>query len=130
MKNTKGFIGVYAHDQLPNIKMNSGSAIINYNNHDQGGSHWIAVYNHEFFDSFGIVPSDINQEWMRKSFNVKEGDIKYSSTQIQNNSSVMCGFYCIYYIKARQQGISQYDIIHNTFGFNTKENEEKLLSVL
>ena len=50
--------------------------------------------------------------------------IKYNSLKIQDDLSVMCGWYCIYYIKERNKGKSMYDVLHSNFGFDEKENEK------
>ena len=122
------FLGVFSHDQLPDGDLKKGdSLIINYNNHNEPGSHWVCIYGpNEFYDSFGIVPSDVIQDWMRKSAKLKQGEIKFNSQQIQDNTSVMCGPYCVHYIQQRNKGKAQYDVLHDTFGFDTQANEETI----
>lgn len=125
MKDIDGFIGVYSHDTLPNLNhtQNNTSLIINYHNEGMPGSHWVACYNNEFYDSFGIVPSKTIQDWLRKTYHLKKGDIQYPSHQQQHLTSVLCGYYCIYYITQRNKGFSMYDILYSMLDFDTFENE-------
>ena len=54
-----GFQGVFPIDLLPSRQ--KGSYVINLDEHDQPGSHWVAVYDDgdkvEYFDSFGVRPT-------------------------------------------------------------------------
>ena len=62
--------------------MNS-SFVVNLDDSDGHGSHWVGVYGNHFFNSFGIAPSERIKKFMKKSFNLKENDIYYLSHQIQ-----------------------------------------------
>jgi len=126
MKDEPDFIGVFAHDELPEITNEKKySMIINYNNHDESGSHWVCICNNTFFDSFGVVPSTIIQKFIRRNNGGKE--IPYNSHQLQNELSVLCGYWCIVYIKMINKGYSQYDATHKLFSLtNTIHNEETL----
>ena len=59
----KYFIGVFSRDELPNsITKRPCCFIINTQNRNQPGKHWLAFYydaskNATFFDSFGLHPS-------------------------------------------------------------------------
>ena len=37
----------------------------------------------------------------------------YSIDEIQNRNTVLCGYWCLYYLFERQQGNSILDVIHN-----------------
>ena len=37
----------------------------------------------------------------------------YSQDEIQNRDSVLCGYWCLYYLNERQKGKSVLDVIHN-----------------
>ena len=37
----------------------------------------------------------------------------YSQDEIQNRSTVLCGYWCLYYLIERQKGKSVLDVIHN-----------------
>ena len=100
MKDRKisNFRGVYSKDLLPKKMHKNESIILNIQDFlDGGGTHWVAIYNDikgkdvEYFDSFGIYPSDIVVKYMKTAGK----GIVYSSNQIQGIDSVMCGYYCI-----------------------------------
>ena len=37
----------------------------------------------------------------------------YCQDEIQNRDSVLCGYWCLYYLNERQKGKSVLDVIHN-----------------
>ena len=39
--------------------------------------------------------------------------IIYSQDEIQNRETVLCGYWCLYYLNERQKGKSILDVIHN-----------------
>ena len=92
---------VCLQEDLSKMKIQKSRAnyIVNYGNTSNGGTHWVAlkVYNSQacFFDSFGLPPdSDI------ESF-VQGGTCKlgYSTFQIQNINSSLCGWFCVSFLK-------------------------------
>lgn len=81
-------------DQLPK-HLSNGNYIINMANHDELGTHWIALIvkndsNESFyFDSFGIVPPlDIEERICNNFYHI-------SNKQIQNLDEGYCGQYCL-----------------------------------
>lgn len=46
------FLGVFAHDEIPQSTA-SQYCIVNLDNHDQPGSHWVAIADNMVYDSFG-----------------------------------------------------------------------------
>jgi hypothetical protein len=60
------------------------------------GTHWVAVYCDEYFDSYGR-PSKRNK--------------KYNPVRIQGTLSSACGQYCVYYLCHRIRGRSMNDIV-------------------
>ena len=99
--------GIYPMDRLP--RMEPGYYIINTDNHDEPGKHWLVVYNDhgqiEYFDSFGRPPLDKRL----KSF--LGNNYKYNATELQQLFSNACGFYCVYYIIHRVRGFTMEEII-------------------
>ena len=92
----KSFIGVYARDQIPDIDRHRDvSFIVNKDNSDQPGSHWIAVYYMMngpiyLYCSFGLSPRD---------YGLKLGHTRreiHNSDQHQPYVSHDCGFYALY----------------------------------
>jgi len=97
------FQGVFPVDKLPLIC--DGMYVINTDEHDEPGEHWIAVYNKEYFDSYGIPPQD------RRIVSFIGTNAMFNAVPLQQPLSNACGFYCIYYLIERARGKSMEDII-------------------
>ena len=113
-RNISNFRGVYSKDMLPKKMRKNESIILNIQDFLDGeGTHWVAIYNDnkskdvEHFDSFGLYPDDIVIKYMKTAGK----GIVYSSNQIQGTDSVMCGYYCIYFIIERYKGRKMIDIL-------------------
>ena len=98
------FKGVYPIDMLP--QSCEGMYVINTDEHYRPGEHWIAVYNNEYFDSFGFPPLDVRIRHFMGS------TIIHNNIPLQQMLSNACGFYCVYYLLERARGRSMEDIIH------------------
>lgn len=131
MKNEDNFRGVFTIDTLPKRIKKSESGIINYDQITGSGTHWVAYYNHpkskyvEFFDSFGLYPGNEIQRFLKTSGK----KILYNSSQIQSNDSVLCGYYCINYIRERNKNISPYDVLYKFEQQPNRKNETALESM-
>ena len=98
------FQGVFSIDQLPLTC--DGMVVVNTDEHDQPGEHWIAVYDNEYFDSYGLPPED-ERLWTFIGSNVV-----YDNVPLQQVLSNACGFYCVYFLLERARGHSFEDIVH------------------
>ena len=89
------FNDVYSRNNLSKIK--HGAYIINLDEHESTGTHWIALYinaeNVTYFDSFGVehIPKEIIKLIGNKS-------ITTNIYRIQACDSIMCGYICIGFI--------------------------------
>ena len=63
----------------------------------------------EYFDPFGLI---MPNEALRY-FNTSGKHTVYSIDEIQNRNTVLCGYWCLYYLLERQRGNSILDVIHN-----------------
>ena len=63
----------------------------------------------EYFDPFGLMMPKEALVYCRTS----EKQIIYSMDEIQNRNTVLCGYWCLYYLFERQKGKSILDVIHN-----------------
>jgi hypothetical protein len=105
LKAVPGFHGVYSKDELAAIKSPSAvsSCVINIQDFNDGsGTHWVAVYNNNYFDSFGLPPSDVIKKYMNKKFK----KIYYSSNQLQPVGTSACGYYCIMFIRQMSRNLN------------------------
>lgn len=110
MSKVKDFKGVHTKDIIPNIKKGE-SIIINLDDSDGDGTHWVCCFHGdymEYFDSFGLPPPENVLKMMKKM----NKNCCYSTSQIQEAASSMCGYFCMYYIKHRKKGEKMYDILY------------------
>ena len=64
----------------------------------------------EYFDPFGLI---MPNEALEYNFNTSGKRIVYSIGEIQNRGTVLCGFWCLYYLYERQWGTDILGVIHN-----------------
>ena len=95
-KNDPRFNGVFSRNNLPK-KIKGGAYIINLDEYANIGTHWIALFCKKneivYFDSFGVeyIPEEI------KEF-IRNKNIKANIFRLQENNSIMCGYFCIGFI--------------------------------
>ena len=101
----KYFRGIYSHDHLANKIHKLETGIINLDDSMGGGSHWVCYRNVEkqyceYFDPFGLIMPNEIKNYLKTSGK----KILYSSDKIQERDSVLCGYWCLYYVLERQKG--------------------------
>ena len=122
-QNEPEFNGVYSRNNLPKIK--DGAYIINLDEYESIGTHWIALYvnakNVTYFDSFGVehIPKEI------KKF-IGNKNIITNIYGIQAYDSIMCGYFCIGFIDFMLKGKSLLDYT-NLFSPNDYEKNDKII---
>ena len=101
-----------------NIKSNENfCCVLNTEVSNNNGKHWVCLYNDkntnfiEYFDSFGVPPLKNVVDFCKRNYPKKE--IFYNDNQLQKYESVLCGYYCIYYIRNRNKGLSPYEVVYN-----------------
>lgn len=107
MKDVHGFRGVFAHNQVDDLKPKKGDSIImNLDTIQQGGSHWVAFFfspeNAVYFDSFGVPPDNRSLNYLEKYGK----QVLFSDEQIQEDSSIECGYYSMAFIRAMNSGMT------------------------
>ena len=109
--------GIYSRNGLPN-KIRKECGIINLDDIQGPGTHWVCYRNLdsvlgkpvvEYFDPFGLRMPNEALEYFRTA----RKRIVYSMDEIQNRNTVLCGYWCLYYLFERQRGNSILDVIHN-----------------
>ena len=90
------------------------------------GTHWVVMYIKpniiEYFDSFGL---NYPEEVIHLS-DILRVNYLYNSSQFQNFNSVVCGYYCLYWINELYKGKSYYDLI-KTFKRKDANYNEQLI---
>ena len=110
----KHFRGIYSRDSLPMRILQYEVGIINLDTQLGTGTHWVAYRNiystHcEFFDSYGLImPYEVKKYLM-----TSDKQVYYSGDEIQERDSVLCGYWCLYYLLERQKGVPMLKVIHN-----------------
>ena len=83
------------------------------------GTHWVCYYNKYYFDSFGLKPTQEIIKYIP--------EIKYNNIQYQDKNSVLCGYYCLFFLKKMQKGHKIYDILYKMLNpLNQQENENTI----
>ncbi len=128
MKDVPNFRGVYPKDQLPTSIEENESGIVNLENSNKSGSHWVAYYNDKklkyvlYFDSFGVPPPKELEKYLRTS-NKK---IQYNTSQIQAFRFTSCGYYSMMFIISMNNGMDYYDFVMQ-FDPTPTQNNEKIV---
>ena len=110
----KHFRDVYSRDNLPQNINEKECGIINLDSQIGPGTHWVTYRNIddftcEYFDSFGLImPADV-QKYISTSGKL----VLFSGDEIQERDSVLCGYWCLYYLPERQKDVPMLNVIHN-----------------
>ena len=83
----KHFRDIFSRDNLLNKIKRLETGIIDLDDSIAQGTHWVAYRNID--------------------------KLVYSTDEIQDRDSVLCGYWCLYYLLERQKGRSILDVIHN-----------------
>ena len=106
--------------RLFSVPQNKVDKLIQYKDYlteaqkEANSSHWVCWRNIdedvcEYFDSFGLsMPAEV-EEYLIKSGKT----LFYSPDEIQERLSVLCGYWCLYYLFERQNGKSIFEVLHN-----------------
>ena len=121
-QNEPRFNGVFSRNNLPK-KIKDGAYVINLDEYADVGTHWIALFCNRneivYFDSFGVehIPEEI------KEF-IGNKNIKANIFRIQENNSVMCGYFCIGFIDFMLAGkkLTNYTNLFSPHGFRKNDN--------
>ena len=110
----KYFRSIYSRDRLPKQIKKKECGIINLDSIEGSGTHWVCYGNTdevmvEYFDPFGLIMPHEVSHYLSKSGK----KIVFSQDEIQNRDTVLCGYWCLYYLIERQNGKSILDVIHH-----------------
>jgi len=124
LKNVPCYQGTFAKNKLPEVKSLPAAFVINTDDDDQPGTHWIGIFidrdrNGMYFDSFGLAP--LYKEFIN-FLNKSTHGWCYNAVTLQHFSSSTCGLYCIFFIKALCKGID-ISIFQRCFLCNPRLND-------
>ena len=136
LSSTRYFIGVYAQDQVSSITISAYPSylIVNLDSRKLPGSHWIAVgvfaNKLEIFDPLGFdiftwphIPCELLSFLLKFSV----GRSVKVSKQIQSSKSVLCGFFCIFYVLCRN--VHRLSQLQKLFSNKLYKNDKKLIQL-
>ena len=129
-KNEPRFYGVFSRNNLFE-KLKDGAYIINLDEYADVGTHWIVLFCNRnkivYFDSFGVehIPEEI-KEFIEKIPGNK--NIKANIFRIQENNSIMCGYFCIGFINFMVAGKKLTDYTNLFSPLDFKKNDNIILS--
>ena len=108
------FRSIYSRDRLPDQIRKKECGIINLDSIEGEGTHWVCYRNVdtqmvEYFDPFGLIMPHEIRHYLAKSGK----KVIYSQDEIQNRDTVLCGYWCLYYLIERQKGKSILQVIHH-----------------
>ena len=111
------FKGIFARDEVR--PREHSPCIINLDSLKNAGTHWVCCVPGEkalwYFDSFGM---GFPQEFKSSK------PVIWNSSQYQNINSVLCGYYCLYFLHQWAQGKDFYDILKQFSLVDTTQNEK------
>lgn len=124
--NKKHF--VCAIDELKDVHVSYQGGIINNQTKREGGLHWLALYIDrkkgylEVFDSFSL-PLQFYGTRIQRFANRNGLKIRRTPFRTQSQSSVMCGYFSVYYLTLRSHGLSFNSIISKFSSKFFRQNE-------
>ena len=107
--------------------MKNGTYVINLDDSENTGAHWIVIFikinEVIYFDVFGVeyIPKEIMER-------IKDKNIKTSIFRIQDNSSIMCGYFCILFIEYMLNNKNLTDFTNLFSPWNFKTNDQVIKS--
>ena len=120
--------GTFSRDNLP-ATMDNKFYIINLEASFESGSHWVGVYNiakHKgekaccYFDSFGVDPAEEILNFMKTGMK----RVVMNTYRIQDISSILCGYFCIYFMNELLKGKKFQSILLEFSPNNYKQNDD------
>ena len=111
------FRGVKMRDELPTKPHEQECGILNFNTHDQCGSHWVCWYKYGndrfYFDSFGEPPPIEMISYLKTYEELIKGSpvIQCSAVTVQHYRANECGSLCLYVLKRLSEKVPFYEIL-------------------
>ena len=113
IKKSRGFIGVFAADRLPDIDEIKvpATCVVNYDPANMPGSHWVAASiqpsSVSWFDSYGLAPDSPDllighrtnfREWLsRICKHLGLNKYEYNHADLQSPGETTCGLWALYF---------------------------------
>ena len=117
--------GVYAADEIPRTWARPAGLIVNTDDHNKPGEHWVAMYvdrdgRGSYFDSYGLPPI-IPQHVAGLRRNCKF--YRHNLKQLQSDTSDVCGQFCIVFLHLMSFG-SNLAEFNSLFSSDVEKNDK------
>ena len=129
-KNEPRFAGVFSRNNLPK-KIKDRAYIINLDEYSNVGTHWMLYFVKKneivYFDSFGLehILNEI-KEFIGEFPGNK--NLKTNIFRVQEDNSIMCGYFCIGFINFMLAGKKLTDYTNLFSPYDFKKNDSIILS--
>ena len=131
----KYFLGVFSIDTVPKKIPINHFLVCNTDTSKGDGIHWFALFrptknNLECFDSLGVTFQ--KTEILRLINFSGVCKLKFNESQIQPDSSSLCGEFCIYFLFERLHNLDYKfnELVNELFSDNLEDNEKNVLCFL
>jgi hypothetical protein len=128
----KYFLGVFSIDTLPRRIKSNFFCICNTSPSNCEGEHWFCIVKVErncleLFDSLGVNYE--KELFYKKSLYFPEKYLTFNITQFQPNSSLNCGYFCLYFLFQRMHNLDLNfdDVLETFFDISETENDKRVV---
>jgi len=103
--------GCYPANKLPDSLQHPHSMVVNFDSASKPGTHWVALFSPfkghvDYFDSYGGDGVTTINRHLRKCYLT----CTRALASIQNDSSQVCGYYCMFFIYMRSMGVKMHKV--------------------
>ena len=115
-------------DDLKNIDINNNNNyIVNIDKKDGLGSHWVAIYKNIYFDSYGLKPPNVIENYFINGYHMNDKQI-----QPLNKNAQYCGWVCLMFLNEMNKNNKNKNNIKffnflKLFNYNNKNNNKKII---
>ena len=122
---------MFSRDNLKGTIKKPECGNINLDDTIGSGTHWECNYNNYYFDPFGMPPPVEVVRYIK--------GIQYNDIQYQDTKSVLCGYYCLYFLTRLNDEIKEstdssnslrykiYDILYKDFDYKSPIKNESMI---
>ena len=127
------FLGCFPADVQPPTKKRNFSIIFNLSNHDEKGSHYVALSSNKeniiYFDSFGEPLKNAFLLNFVKKYK-KNKKFSFNKNKLQDEQSSFCGIFCLSFLASQEKNVSLKNYVKLFSEKNLKENDATCLNIL
>lgn len=100
------YLGCYPSDKLPPVLRTPASIVVNEDESDEPGSHWVGIFVKDkrtayYFDSFGTAPTAMIADYLEQFGRVVSNEKAYQSPETS-----VCGHYVLYFVYMASLGFN------------------------